>query len=140
MNPQNNDCIFCKIGNGKIPSAKIYENEHVLAFLDIAPVNKGHTLVIPKKHYEMITDMPDDTLKEVSLIVKRITKAVKEGMKCDGINVTMNNGKASGQLVGHAHFHIIPRYSSDGLRHWPQGSYKDGEMIDTCERITKELK
>ena len=134
------DCLFCKIGNGKIPSAKVFENEHVFAFLDIAPVHKGHALVIPKKHFETITDMPDETLAQVALAVKKVTKAVKDGMKCDGVNVTMNNGKASGQLVFHAHFHIIPRYDSDGLKHWPHGSYKDGEMIDACEKITKAMK
>jgi histidine triad (HIT) family protein len=134
------DCIFCKIATGKIPCAKVYENEHVLAFLDIAPVNKGHTLVIPKKHSVNLLDIPDAELKEVMAAAKKVANAVKIGTKCDGISLSMSNGKAAGQEVGHAHVHIIPRFSYDGLRHWPHKMYQNGEMIDTCERITQRLR
>ena len=134
------DCIFCKIVKGDIPCSKVYEDDKVLAFLDIGPVNKGHALVIPKEHYETILDIPDDLLKEVIVVVKKVTKAVKQGVNADGINVLQSNYKPAGQLVPHAHFHIIPRLSSDGLEHWPQGKYEDKEMDEIQEKIVKELK
>ena len=134
------DCIFCKIIKGEIPSSKIYENDKVLAFLDIAPVHKGHTLVIPKEHYETILDIPEDLLKEVISVVKKVSKAVKQGVKSDGISIGQSNFKAGGQVVPHLHLHIMPRYSNDGLRFWPQQEYEEGEMNIYREKIAKFLK
>ena len=129
------DCIFCKIIKGEIPSSKVYEDSNVLAFLDIGPVNKGHTLVIPKEHYETLFDVPDDLLKEVIVVVKKVSKAVKKGVEADGISLGMSNYKAAGQVVPHAHFHIMPRFSDDGLKLWPQGKYEEGEMDSYKEKI-----
>ncbi len=134
------DCIFCKIIKGEIPSSKIYENDKVFCFLDIMPVNKGHTLVIPKKHYETILDIPEDLLKEVITVTKKVSKAVKQGTKADGISIGQSNFKAGGQVVPHLHFHIIPRYSGDGLKFWPQNKYEEGEMNSYKEKIAKFLK
>ena len=134
------DCIFCKILKGEIPCSKIYENDKVLAFLDIMPVHKGHTLVIPKEHYETIIDIPEDLLKEVIVVLKKVSKAVKEGVNADGISIGQSNYKAGGQVVPHLHFHIMPRFENDGLKFWPQGKYEEGEMDSYKEKIVKFLK
>lgn len=133
------ECIFCKIIKGKIPSSKIYENENFFAFLDIAPVNKGHTLIIPKKHYKNILDMPEEKLNGYMETVKKVAKAVMKGVNADGINISMNNEKAAGQVVMHAHIHVIPRFENDGLKLWPQGKYQEGESEKTREKIVNYL-
>ena len=133
------DCIFCKIIKGEIPCTKVYEDDNVLAFLDIGPVNKGHTLVIPKEHHETILDMPEELLCAVASAVKKVSKAIAHGTGCDGFNVLQSNYKASGQLVPHYHAHIIPRLESDGLKHWPQGKYDEGEADEIAEKIRKSL-
>lgn len=125
---------------GEIPSSKIYEDDDVYAFLDIGPVNHGHTLVIPKKHFETYLDIPDDVLCAMAKAVKKIAKAVKKAVNADGFNIGMNNGKHAGQAVFHAHIHITPRHKDDGLRLWPQGEYGDGEMEETRLKILKELR
>ena len=133
------DCIFCKIVKKEIPSTIIYEDDNFLAFLDVAPANKGHTLVIPKEHHKTIRDIPDSLLKDVIVVVKKISSAVRSGVVCDGISINMSNGEEAGQVVPHAHFHIIPRVSGDGLKLWPQGTYKDGEMDKIKDKIVSSL-
>jgi histidine triad (HIT) family protein len=133
------DCIFCKIIKGEVPCTKIYEDNEVLAFLDIGPVNKGHMLVMPKEHYETLLDIPDDLLCAVSEAVKRLSKAVRKGTGCGGICILQNNFKVSGQIVPHYHVHIIPRLGTDGLKHWPQGKYEEGEADKIAEKIKKSL-
>jgi len=133
-------CIFCKIARNQADSFKVYENQKVLAFLDIAPVKKGHTLVIPKEHFETLLDVPADLLKEIILVVKKVAVALKRAVNADGISIGINSYEAAGQKVMHAHFHIIPRYYNDGLRLWPQGSYESKEMNYFKEKIVKELK
>ena len=107
------DCIFCKIVRGEIPSNKVYEDEDVLAFLDINPANKGHTLVASKKHYEDIYSVDEEILKKMISVVKVIAEKIKNTLECDGINIVQNNGRHAGQLVNHIHFHIIPRFPDD---------------------------
>ena len=133
------DCIFCKIVNGEIPSSKIYENKDVLAFLDLSPVNKGHTLVIPKQHYETIMDIPDEILKEVIVAAKKVSKSLMKSVNAGGVTVSMSNYEIAGQVVPHAHFHVIPRHKGDGLKLWPQGKYSDKEMELFAEKIRKAL-
>ncbi|MFH1956128.1 MAG: HIT family protein [Patescibacteria group bacterium] len=133
------DCIFCKIVNGEIPAEKIYEDENVLAFLDITPVNPGHVLLIPKEHYENLYDLPDETLKQLAPIIKKLAIAVKKGVNAEGINIGMNNERSAGQLVPHAHFHIMPRFSNDGHQHWHGQPYNEGEAKITSEKIKKFL-
>ena len=135
-----NECVFCKIIKREIPADIIYENNEVLAFLDIQPVNFGHTLVIPKKHYEKIYNLPDEILKNIAPFIKKIAVAVKHGVNADGINIIMNNDGAAGQIVPHAHFHIIPRFANDGLRHWPGKPYANKEESSKmAEKIKNEL-
>ena len=115
-----NNCIFCKIIAGKIPCIKVYENSQVLAFLDISPVNPGHTLVMPKKHSETIIDCDENSLCETMKAAKKLSSAVMKAVKADGINISINNYRAAGQLVPHLHVHIMPRFENDGLKlDWP---------------------
>lgn len=113
----NNECIFCKIVRGEIPCSKVYEDESVLAFMDIGPVVKGHTLVIPKSHYDPITSTPPAVLHHLIEVVQRVAAAQYTELKADGVNVSQANGKAAGQIVPHIHFHVIPRFLADG-HHW----------------------
>lgn len=109
------DCIFCKIGAGEIPSFKIYEDELVLAYLDINPFSEGHTLVIPKSHTAGLLDTDDAMLMEFIKKVKKIASHIKTALPCDGFNILQNNGEAAGQTVKHIHFHIIPRKNGEAL-------------------------
>ena len=108
-----NDCIFCAIAEGEIPSFKVYEDELVLAYLDINPFSKGHTLVIPKKHSAGLLDTDDETLAIIIARVKKVASHLKEKLGCDGFNIVQNNGEAAGQTVRHVHFHIVPRWNGD---------------------------
>ena len=110
-----NDCIFCGIAEGEIPSFKVYEDEQVLAYLDINPFTKGHTLVIPKEHYKGLLDADDKVLADLIVKVKKIAAHVALSIGCDGFNILQNNGNAAGQTVRHVHFHIIPRWNGDPL-------------------------
>ena len=133
------DCIFCKISKGEIPSRKIYEDDKIFAFLDIAPVNKGHALVIPKEHSENLLTMSEESAKDVFASVKKVADAVKKGVNADGVNIGMNNEPAAGQVVFHAHIHIIPRFKDDGLKLWPQGKYAEGEGEEVQKKIASFL-
>lgn len=106
-----NNCVFCAIAAGEIPSFKIYEDDLVFAFLDINPCTEGHTLVIPKEHCSGLADAPDKLLADVIGRVKRIAAHIGETLPCDGFNILQNNGEAAGQSVFHLHFHIVPRYA-----------------------------
>ena len=133
------DCIFCKIIAGKILANKVYENGHSLAFLDINPVNKGHTLVVPKEHHSDLQTLSLPVLHDMVDAVQKVAAAVKKGVNADGINLGMNNGRAAGQVVFHAHMHVIPRFSDDGLRHWPSKKYAEGEINKIEEKIRMAL-
>jgi histidine triad (HIT) family protein len=133
-------CIFCKIVNGDIPAAKVFENEQVLAFLDISQVSKGHTLVIPKQHQENIFELKPETAKEIFSVVPKIANAIKESYEPIGLNILNNNGKAAGQAVFHFHLHLIPRYGKgDGFGAvWKDHSNKYSS--DDLQQIAKEIK
>ena len=110
------DCLFCKIVKGEIPTAKIYEDKNVLAFLDVNPDSKGHTLVIPKQHAQDIFDIEKESLQKVFIAAKIIAQKLKDSLRADGINLMQANGKAANQVVMHFHLHLIPRYQNDGLK------------------------
>lgn len=133
------DCVFCKIIKKEIPADIVYEDENALAFLDITPINPGHVLLIPKEHYENLYDLPDKELTQLAPIIKKLAIAIKKGVNADGINIGMNNERPSGQLVPHAHFHIIPRFSNDGYHHWRGAPYKEGEPSQIANQIKKFL-
>ena len=102
-------CIFCSIVTGDIPSYKVYEDDKFLAFLDISQAEIGHTLIVPKKHFDNFLEMDDQTAKEMIILVKELAKKVKAATNASGINILNNNGASAGQSVNHVHFHIIPR-------------------------------
>jgi len=129
------NCVFCSIISGDIPSEKIYEDEHTLAFLDINPVNPGHTLVVPKKHSENLYDIETTDWMQMMQTVKLLAPKIKKAVEADGINIEMNNEKAAGQIIFHSHVHIVPRTFDDGLRHWPGAPYKGEGARDTAEKI-----
>ena len=132
------DCIFCKIADGKIPAAKVYEDDNVISFLDIMPANKGHCLVVPKKHYETLLDVSDEDLKNLIVTTKKVAKALSLSIGNGSYNVVMNNGKEAGQVVDHAHIHIIPRFKGDRLRiKWTHKKYIEKEMKEIQEKIKK---
>jgi histidine triad (HIT) family protein len=129
------DCIFCKIVNGEIPAAKLFENEHVMAFLDISQVTKGHTLVIPKVHKENLFELTPDIAKNLFESVPAIANALKEEYKPLGLNLVNNNGEQAGQTVYHFHMHLIPRYGQgDGF-----GAVWKSNTSDYTPQTLKEM-
>ena len=110
-----NNCVFCAIAAGEIPSFKVYEDELVLAYLDINPFTRGHTLVIPKAHSANLLETDEATLAAVIARVRKVAAHLKAALPCDGFNILQNNGAAAGQTVMHLHFHIVPRYGSEPI-------------------------
>jgi len=134
------DCLFCKMAAGQIPVTKIYEDDVILAFLDIGPVSDGHTLVIPKQHFERLHDCPSELLGQISSRLAKIAKAVSVAMDFEGYNVLCNNGKAAGQLIDHLHFHIIGRNIGDGIfNRWPSYKYQEGKIEEIAAKIRASL-
>ena len=130
------DCIFCKIVRGEIPSSPVLETDAVLAFLDINPVSKGHTLVIPKVHYAAFTEMPAAVLTQLGEALQQIGSAATAQLSSAGFNIILNNGSAAGQLIDHAHFHLIPRTLADGVMDWPEvRPYAEGEMETIRQKL-----
>ena len=111
---KDENCIFCKISGGEIPSKTIYEDEEFRVILDISPATKGHALILPKEHYANIYEMPEDTAAHVMVLAKKLAAHMTEILQCDGLNIMQNNGEAAGQTVFHFHMHLIPRYKEDG--------------------------
>jgi len=135
-----NECVFCKMVTGQIPVAKLYEDDDVLAFLDIGPISDGHTLVISKKHFEKIHDCPPELLAKIASHLGKIAKAVAEATDAQGYNVLCNNGRVAGQLVNHVHFHIIPRHTGDKLfANWPSYEYEKGKAEKIADKIKANL-
>lgn len=132
------ECIFCKIVEGKIPAAKVYEDTYVISFLDIMPANKGHCLVVPKRHAQNLIEMGDDDLAATIKAAKKVARAMSLSFGNGSFNIVMNNGKEAGQLVNHAHIHVIPRFQKDRLRiRWSHLKYEGDEMKEYAEKIRK---
>jgi len=134
------DCLFCKIARKEIPANVVYEDSNTIAFLDISPASKGHTLVIPKKHCETLDKMDDKELNVLISTVKKVSKVISK--ICDGYNVLQNNNRAAGQLVDHVHFHIIPQYKESPIRVLEKSKpeISKEEMNQIKERIKTLLK
>jgi len=135
----SDDCIFCKIIKGDIPSYKVYEDDKVIAFLDTAPNNFGHTLVVPKKHTETLLDTPDETLSYLMSVSKKVAKAVLDATGTKGFNLAQNNFPVAGQEVPHVHFHIIPRLEDDDYKFWPHRQYAEGQADELAEKIRQKF-
>jgi histidine triad (HIT) family protein len=133
-------CIFCRIVQKQVPSSLVFEDEKVMAFLDIKPLNEGHTLVIPKAHYESIFDIPKERIAYLHGITKRIAIAIEKATKADGISIIQQNGKAAGQDIFHLHVHVIPRYKDQKLLSFSEISEVDRKKLSqTAEKIRKYL-
>ena len=129
------DCIFCQIINGAIPAAKVYEDDQVLAFLDINPVNYGHVLIVPRKHHQMMVDTPDELIAYIFTKAKVLMKAIKKAVDADFVVVSV-----VGVDVPHFHVHLVPRFKADGLAGWwPTKKYETGEMDEYADKIKSEL-
>ena len=137
---QHEDCIFCKIARGDIPCTSVFESEELIAFLDISPVNKGHTLLVPKAHMETLFDMPAGIGETLFAAMKQVGSAVMKATGAEGLNVVQNNYSAAGQQVPHVHWHLIPRFADAGYTAWPQGAYQDmQEMAALADAIREKL-
>lgn len=136
------ECIFCKIIAGEIPATVIYEDELVMAFLDIAPINPGHTLVIPKEHHCGSSTVPEAVAGRMFTVGSRIGVALKRALDYDGFNLHLADGTCAGQVVMHCHLHIVPRGAEDGFHwNWRQKSYgDDNEIMETSAKIIAKLK
>ncbi len=130
------DCIFCKIVAGQVPCKEIYSDSDVMAFLDVNPVSPGHTLIIPKKHYVELDDIPEELLMKIAKIAKKLTLQYKKKLNNTGTNILNASGKDAQQSVGHFHLHLVPRYHEDGLDLWFHGRNKGVDL----EKIYKKLK
>ena len=129
------NCIFCKIAAGEIPSATIYEDDDFRVILDLGPATKGHALILPKQHYKDLTELPDDLAGKAIVLAKKIVTVMKEALPCDGYNVVQNNGTAAGQSVFHFHMHLIPRYEGDNAHIlWKPGTLTDEVKEEILEK------
>lgn len=128
------NCIFCKIAKGEIPSTKIYENDNFLAFLDIKPVADGHLLIIPKKHIVWMQEAEDEIISDIYKLSKKLMLAIKKGMGCDYVQMSV-----VGNEIPHFHIHLIPRYQGDPFRNFPTKEYKDGESTVAAQKIIQVL-
>lgn len=121
MGMPSGDCIFCRIVGGEAPAAVVYEDDGVLAFVDIRSLEEGHTLVIPKRHYAYLHEIPDGEVVQPFLAVKRVARAVMEALGAEGVSIVQNNGHAAGQEILHVHVHVIPRYRGPKASHPREG-------------------
>lgn len=128
------NCIFCKIANGEIPSATIYEDEEFRVILDLGPASKGHALILPKQHAANLFELPDETAGRAMVLAKKLAAKLKEGLHADGINVVQNNGEAAGQTVFHFHMHLIPRYANDTVNvTWTPGTLTEEDKKEILD-------
>lgn len=134
------NCVFCKIARWETPSQRVYEDNQFIAFLDINPINWGHTLVIPRKHYVNVDDTPEEVLADMIKLTKKLAPAIMKAIAADAYNIGINNYKAAGQAVDHVHIHIIPRHHDDGLKAWHgRDHYPEGKMGETARKIKEVL-
>lgn len=130
------NCIFCKIANGEIPSATLYEDEEFRVILDLGPASRGHALILPKAHAANIYELPEETAGKAMILAKRMTEKLTDALNCDGFNILQNNGETAGQTVFHFHMHLIPRYKGDqvGLT-WVPGKLTDEDKEDILAKV-----
>ncbi len=134
------DCIFCKIAKGEIPSATVYETNDFKVILDVAPANKGHALIIPKEHFDNIFQIDAETAGKLFSLATEVARAMKEELKFDGLNLVQNNGEVAGQTVNHFHLHLIPRYKEDGIKlTWKQLETNPEEQQAIAKAIKKRI-
>lgn len=131
------DCIFCKIAKGDIPSATVFENSDLRVFLDVAPANRGHALIVPKEHYDNIFQLDAETAGKIFSMATVVAKAIKDETGCEGLNIVQNNGEVAGQTVNHFHLHLIPRFKGDDVKViWKQQE----TVAEEQDKLAKALK
>ena len=139
MRRQQEDCVFCKIVRGAIPSNRVLETDEAIAFLDIHPVNLGHVLLVPKEHHADLSELPEKLAAHVGALLPRLTRAILKATGANGLNVIVNNGEAAGQTVAHGHWHLIPRCLDDAVKWpWPHVEYVGDELARMQSRIERE--
>jgi hypothetical protein len=137
---KDENCIFCKLANGDIPTATVYEDEYLRAIMDAAPANKGHIIILPKSHAANIYEIEDEYVSRAFVLAKKLAVALKKLTGCDGVNILQNNGEAAGQTVFHFHVHVIPRFKNDDCTIvWKPTSYEDGEASEVAKKIAELL-
>lgn len=134
------DCIFCRIIAGQQTHYKIFEDDTMVAFLDIFPITRGHTLVVPKKHYSSVTETPPEIMQSLVSRLQALAAVVVPALKAQGFNLGLNNGAAAGQIVPHVHWHLIPRYDHDGLQSWKNNKTSDVDLASVTSEITEALR
>lgn len=135
-----NNCIFCRIIAGEIPSATIYEDEEFKVIMDISPAAKGHAILLPKKHSANLYELDDATASKALSVARKVAIALQEEFHCDGLNLLQNNGEAAGQTIFHFHIHLIPRYNKDEVNTtWTHGKYAEGEAANIAAAIAKRI-
>ena len=133
---KDNDCIFCKIAAGEIPSATLYEDDDFRVILDLGPASKGHALIIPKEHYRNLYDIADETAAKAIILAKKMVNKMKDVLGCDGYNIVQNNEETAGQTVFHFHMHMIPRYKGDNVGlGWHVGELTDEVKNEILEKM-----
>lgn len=136
---RDNNCIFCKIAAGEIPSATLYEDDDFRVILDIEPASKGHALIIPKEHYTNLYELDDELAAKAMVLAKKIITKLTDILECDGYNVLQNNGPAAGQTVFHFHMHLVPRYKNDNVKiGWKLGKLTDNVKEEILNKICEK--
>lgn len=132
---KDENCIFCKILAGEIPSTAVYEDDDFKAILDVNPAARGHVIILPKNHAANIYELPDEDASKIMIVAKKIATAIEKAYHCDGVNILQNNGEAAGQTVFHLHVHVIPRFKGDTVNI----GWKQGDMPEDLDAIRKEI-
>lgn len=136
---KDDNCIFCKIAAGEIPSATLYEDDDFRVILDIEPASKGHALILPKEHYANLYELDDELAAKAMVLAKKMVTKLTDILGCDGYNVVQNNGTVAGQTVFHFHMHLIPRYQGDGVKlGWKQGTLTDEVKEEILTKIREK--
>ena len=134
---KDNNCIFCKLANGDIPTNSIYEDDEFKVILDASPATKGHALILPKNHFANLLEADDDVLAKALPLAKKIGNKMMKELSCDGINIIQNNGEAAGQTVHHLHVHVIPRFAGDAaIKEWEHQSFSDAETAEVVKKLS----
>ena len=138
---KKDDCIFCKLANGVIPTNSLYEDDVVKVIFDAGPASSGHVLILPKEHFDNVYALDDDTAAHVFQVAVKVAKALKEGLNLEGLNIVQNNGEIAGQTVFHFHMHIIPRYKGDTVNvGWKPGEVTDEEIEKNKSIVCPKIK
>ena len=132
---KDENCIFCKILAGEIPSTAVYEDDDFKAILDVNPAARGHVIILPKNHAANIYELPDEDASKIMVVAKKIATAIEKAYHCDGVNILQNNGEAAGQTVFHLHVHVIPRFKGDTVNI----GWKQGDMPEDLDAICREI-